>query len=365
MPIGLRPGTWGAWVVAVLALLAVTAGAPGCSSTPDTSGLQERTSGDSVVVEVNSKAPAFATRTLDGGTVRLADYVGTHVVLLEFWSIFCKSCIEEMPHIEALHERYAADGLAVLSVNTDVFSAKKIATFMGKAGIHPPYPVLRDQRQEVAGAFGVELLPVTVIVDRDGWIRLYQEGYRPGDERGFESTVRRLLGHGGGDDVTLGARDGVTAFAPAGSALAAVGQKFPDLTARAMDGTGVRVGGGKPQLAYFWSLYCNPCRAEFPAVAALAARYRKRGLGVAAVNVDSVRLAQRVERFVAPHGGLPSVLDGEAGEGAGWSHVLGVRVTPTLVLFDGRGAITYAVSGHMDQGALEAEIQRLLAGDGL
>ena len=154
MGIGTRPGAGGA-AAARLVLLAVLVGASGCSSTPDASSLQERTSGDSVVVEVNSKAPAFAARTLDGGTVRLAEYVGSHVVLLEFWSIFCKSCIEEMPHIEALHEKYAADGLAVFSVNTDVFSTKRIASFMEKAGIHPPYPILRDQRQAVAGAFGV------------------------------------------------------------------------------------------------------------------------------------------------------------------------------------------------------------------
>ena len=68
---------------------------------------------------------------------------------------------------------------------------------------------------------------------------------------------------------------------------------------------------------------------------------------------------------MAPYGGLPSVLDGAAGEGAGWSHALGVRVTPTLVLFDGQGTITYVVSGHVDQGALEAQIQQLLEGDGL
>jgi thiol-disulfide isomerase/thioredoxin len=346
-------------------LLGLVAALAGCSSPPEEPGLQERRSGDSVVVEVNSKAPAFASRTLDGGTVRLSEYVGSHVVLLEFWSIFCKSCIEEMPHIEALHEAYADEGLAVLSVNTDVFSVKKISQFMAKAGIHPPYPVLRDPRQAVAGAFGVELLPVTVIIDRDGWIRLYQEGYRPGDEKRFERTVRRLLGRSGGDDVTLAARDGVTAFAPAGAELAPVGTAFPALQARALDGTEVRVGGGAPQLAYFWSLYCNPCRVEFPAVAGLAARYRERGLGAVAVNVDSVRLAPRVERFVAPYRGLPIVLDGAAGEGAGWSHALGVRVTPTLVLFDGGGRIAYAVSGQVDQGALDAEIRRLLEGGGL
>ena len=69
------------------------------------------------------------------------------------------------------------------------------------------------------------------------------------------------------------------------------------------------------------------------AVAGLAARYGERGLEVAAVNVDSVRLAKRVERFMVSYGGLTSVLDGEAEEGAGWSRALGVRATPALLLF--------------------------------
>ena len=62
-------------------------------------GLREKTTGESVAVEVNSRAPAFAAKALGGGTARLSDFIGNHVVLVEFWSIFCKSCIEEMPAI--------------------------------------------------------------------------------------------------------------------------------------------------------------------------------------------------------------------------------------------------------------------------
>ncbi|MEW6490690.1 MAG: redoxin domain-containing protein, partial [Thermodesulfobacteriota bacterium] len=268
-----------AWALAAVA---------GCArdESPSAGGPVEKTSGESVVVEVNSKAPAFAGNTLDGRAVRLADYAGTHVVLLEFWSIFCKSCIDEMPHIEALHERYRDEGLAVLSVNTDVFSAQRVRSFLDKLGIHPPYPVVRDARQEIVNAFGVELLPVTVIIDREGWIRLYQEGYRPGDERLFESRIRDLLGKRGAEDVTLAARGGVTAFAPAGAALAAPGQQVAPREAAAVDGGGARVGGESPQLLYFWSLYCDPCRREYPAVAALGSRYGDRGLETFSVNVD-------------------------------------------------------------------------------
>ena len=335
---------------------------PGCRPGDDTGGLQEKTEGDSVVVEVNSLAPAFAARTLDGSPVRLADLVGTHVVLLEFWSIFCKSCLEEMPHVEELHRRYADDGLAVLSVNTDVFSATRIASFLRKAGISPPYPVVRDPRQEIVQAYNVELLPVTVIVDREGWIRLYQEGYRPGDERAFEAKVRSLLRKGEAEDVTLASRGGATAFAPAGVQLARPGQVVGPLRAADLTGRSVELAPGRPALLFFWSLYCRPCRGEYPQLVALSERYRSRGLASYAVNVDSTQLLTRVERFVAPHAALPCLLDDPVRDDGDLSQALGVRVTPTVVLVDAGGRVAHAQAGDTDLGALEARIEALLGG---
>ncbi len=323
----------------------------------------EKTSGESVVVEVNSKAPAFASTTLDGETVRLADYVGSHVVLLEFWSIFCKSCIEEMPHVEELYAKYRDEGLAVLSINTDVFSSKKVASFLEKAGIRPPYPVVRDARQEIVGAFGVELLPVTVIVDREGWIRLYQEGYRPGDERAFEAKIRSLLGKGAGGDVTLASREGVTAFAPSGASLAAPGARLEGVEATTVDGSAVTVGARDPQLLFFWSLYCRPCRGEYPALAELGVRYRARGLRTYSVNVDSAQLLARVQRFAAAHPNLPCLLDDPATGGGRLAAPLGVRVTPTVVLLDGSGTVVYSESGTGDLAQLEGRIRELVGGE--
>ncbi len=348
---------------AALALLLTLAG--GCSAPPDGSGPREKTEGESVTVEVNSKAPAFAARTLDGRQVRLADYLGSHVVLLEFWSIFCKSCIEEMPAIEALHERYAADGLAVLSVNTDVFSARKIAGFMERAGLSPPYPVLRDQRQEIVAAFRVELLPVTVLIDREGWIRLYQEGYAPGDEARFERRLRGLLRSAAGEDVTLAARGGVTAFAPAGAQVVAPGQQLGVLRGTTLDGNPVALEPGRPRLLFFWSLYCKPCREELPALSRLAQRYADAGLTTQAVNVDSARLAARVRRFLEPYPQLPCLLDDPAAAQATLAGDLGVRVTPATVLIDAAGSVLYARAGSADLVELEAKVRAALPGGAL
>ena len=349
---GAAPPTWVGPCLAFLFLF-LSSGCGRSSQTP-----AEKTGGDSITVEVNSQAPAFAAATLDGGSIRLSDYVGKHVVLLEFWSIFCKSCVQEMPAIEALHARYRNEGLAVLSINTDVFSAKRVSSFLDKGGIRPPYPVVRDPRQEVVQSYKVELLPVTVIIDRSGWIRLYQEGYRPGDEEAFEAKIRKLLGKGEGQDVTLASRGGVTVFAPADVRPAEIGKSFPKLKGSTVGGGEAEMCAGKPCLLFFWSLFCKPCREEFGPMAELAAKHRQRGLEVYSVNVDSERLGPRVERFASQYPELPCLIDGSEPEGKGQlARTLGIRATPAHVLLDGKGTIVYAISGAFDRPALEEKIR--------
>lgn len=359
---------WTPRAAAAVGLLLAAALATGCGREPSqppqagrSAGPVEKAEGDSVTVEVNSRAPAFAAQTLDGGTVRLADHLGRDVVLLEFWSIFCKSCVEEMPHVEELHRRYKDQGLAVLSINTDLFSNKRVASFLERAGIRPPYPIVRDVRQEIVQAYKVEILPVTVLIDRSGWIRLYQEGYRPGDEDAFESKIKKMLRREGEEDATLASRGGVTVFAPAGTTLVEKGAALADRKARTLDGAEVDLAAGKPVLLDFWSLFCKPCREQFPQMEELAARYRERGLVSYSVNVDSERLLPRVRTFAGGHPGLPCLFDGTEAEGRGeLAKALGVRATPTHILLDGKGTVLHAAAGTTDLPALEAKIKEAL-----
>jgi len=318
----------------------------------------ERLDGESITVDVNSLAPAFGAKTLDGGATRLSDYMGSKVVLLEFWSMSCKSCLQEMSYIEALYAKYKEQGFQVLSVNTDVFSSKRINKFLNKLKIEPPYPVLLDKRQEIIKAYNVELLPVTVIIDKNGWIRLYQEGFREGDERGFERTIRRLLGQEAEEDITLASRGGVTSFAPK-AALVEKGKKLDSLSALALDGGKVDLNGNRPYILFFWSLYCKPCRAEFPEFEKLAKAYGDEVLRVCSINVDSIRLKKRVEKFVEKYPGVISLLDPPSEDAQGLAKKLGVVATPTVVLINSDGVVAYAKESYIDAEALKKEIARL------
>ena len=55
---------------------------------------------------------------LAGKKVDLAELKGK-VVLVDFWASWCGPCKEEMPVLEALHEKYAEEGLVIVGVNID------------------------------------------------------------------------------------------------------------------------------------------------------------------------------------------------------------------------------------------------------
>ena len=67
---------------------------------------------------VSGPAPAFKLQSRDGKTVSLADLKG-QVVMVNFWATWCGPCRQEMPHLEALYERYNSLGFTLLGVNVE------------------------------------------------------------------------------------------------------------------------------------------------------------------------------------------------------------------------------------------------------
>lgn len=325
-----------------------------------TGGIAEKTSGDSIAVEVNSPAPAFAAKVMGGGELRLADHVGK-VVLLEFWSIFCKSCLQEMPSVKELHKRYKDKGFEVISVNTDAFTDARVMQVLQKAGLNFDYPVVRDIRREISEAYNVQILPVTVVIDRSGWIRLYQEGYAPGEEVRFAKAIEKYLDAEQKDDVTLAPRGGVTRFAPKGAnSLAEKPAKAEIHSRKTLKGREVKIGD-KPAALFFWSLYCQPCRDELPEVEKLRAQMSGKGVEFLAINVDSAKLTDRVSKFLAPYPDFECVNDEFSDSTPNLSKAYGIEETPSVVLLDAKGEVSFVSRGDTDLGGLGAKIGALTA----
>ncbi len=112
-------------------------------------------------------APDFALKDLNGKTVKLSDFRGKGVVL-NFWATWCPPCKTEMPWFVDLEQRYGSQGLAVVGVALDDASEKQIADFVKDMGLNYTVLIGRESTAEAYG--GVQMLPTTFYIDREGKI---------------------------------------------------------------------------------------------------------------------------------------------------------------------------------------------------
>jgi tetratricopeptide (TPR) repeat protein/peroxiredoxin len=116
--------------------------------------------------------PPFSLKTLDGKIVSSADLKGK-VVLINFWATWCVPCVQEMPELIALRDKYKDNkDFVFLTINSleDLELVKKFVTTK-KLDL----PVLLSENYTVAN--GVLTLPTTWFIDRQGKIAYAPTGY--------------------------------------------------------------------------------------------------------------------------------------------------------------------------------------------
>ena len=139
--------------------------------------------------EPGGPAPAFSLAARDGGSVALEDLRG-QVVMVNFWATWCGPCREEMPHLEALYQRYSDLGFTLLGVNVEEDSSGADA-FLAETPV--TFPILFDPDNEVSELYNVVAMPSTVLIDRNGNLRFVHHGYQTGYEGEYQNQIRALL----------------------------------------------------------------------------------------------------------------------------------------------------------------------------
>ncbi|MBL0390916.1 TlpA family protein disulfide reductase [Ramlibacter monticola] len=106
---------------------------------------------------------------------------------------------------------------------------------------------------------------------------------------------------------------------------------------------------GRPVLLNFWASWCEPCRAEMPALQQLARERGSDGLQLLAVNYRETEAA--VRRFIATTGlDLPVLLDREGAA----AKAFGIRIFPSTIGIDRRGRARFVVTGEFDWSSPQA-----------
>jgi cytochrome c biogenesis protein CcmG/thiol:disulfide interchange protein DsbE len=142
--------------------------------------------------ERRSSAPQFSLRDLSGKSVALSDYAGK-VVVVSFWATWCAPCLQELPFLDKFYKEYEKKGLVVLAVATDgPETASKIRGVVKRKRF--TMPVVHDANGSLVASLNPRATnPYTVFIDRRGRIASQHEGYTPGDEKGYETLIRKLL----------------------------------------------------------------------------------------------------------------------------------------------------------------------------
>jgi thiol-disulfide isomerase/thioredoxin len=112
------------------------------------------------------------------------------VVLVDFWASWCGPCLKSFPWMNGLHAKHADDGLVILAVNVDQDRALADG-FMKK--VPPQFRVEYDARGALATQFGVEAMPTSFLIGRDGTVRARHAGFRDKQRAGREQEIEQLL----------------------------------------------------------------------------------------------------------------------------------------------------------------------------
>ena len=133
--------------------------------------------------------PAFTLAGVDGRTVTSKDLSGK-VAVLSFGATWCASCVSELKSLERLQARFPND-LAVYFVALDGRGEKDVKPFLEKHGFR--VATLIDPRMAVAREHGIRWIPVTVVVDRRGFIAGRAVGPRDWDGQEAVALVQSLM----------------------------------------------------------------------------------------------------------------------------------------------------------------------------
>lgn len=124
--------------------------------------------------------------------VNLNEELAEKITVIDFWASWCKPCVDAMPKMNYLHEKYKDKGVKVIGINVDSpRNQSKVRPLVRSLNIN--YPILMDSNEELIAEFNVSVLPTLFILDAQGKLVYTHEGFAPGDEKIIEKEIENLL----------------------------------------------------------------------------------------------------------------------------------------------------------------------------
>jgi thiol-disulfide isomerase/thioredoxin len=137
----------------------------------------------------NTLAPVLHLKDLPGQYHSLDQYRGK-VVLVNFWGSWCSTCIEEMPGLQRLQQKFKHGEFVVLAVNVNQ-TRTTVKRFLQKVAID--LTVVMDTSAKTAESWKVDFYPSSFIIDKSGYLRFFAIGKVDWDQTAIVDVIHRLI----------------------------------------------------------------------------------------------------------------------------------------------------------------------------
>lgn len=154
--------------------------------TPDGMELVLQPSAKSEALAIGMTMPDFTVETLDGEPMRLSDFRG-RLVVINWWSITCAPCIDEMPGLNTLVAKYDPEEVVFLAIAPD--TRAEVQEFLQEYTFDYPQ-TLADETVTTLfeGPF-----PQHLMIDEEGRVMYHESGGSVRQHEKLDAVITALL----------------------------------------------------------------------------------------------------------------------------------------------------------------------------